>query len=244
MVARGYLHDELLRETAQRGKHLLRHFVASRVASADEVQLRTRPSPLEQPRDIGRAAEVQSAVDHDPRDTGQAGGVTKDLAVLEPRGIGEVVGAKTGKSHPEPGVLIARVGCPPRFQGQHGVFPLAPVLGCLGPDRRVGMSVEQPVVCSDEVLGVIAASAEARPLLGEDAPDLVVEPMDVGGPRHRHRNEHHLAHPLGMGLGIGEAEGDAPGPAPNEPAVDAEVLAEALDVGEEVAGRVRGQVRR
>lgn len=70
----------------------------------------------------------------------------------------------------------------------------------------------------------------------------MAEPVNVGGARHRDRNEDQLGHPVGITLGICQPQGHAPRHAAHEPPLNAELFTQVLDVGDQVSGGIVGQV--
>src|SRR2546430_8383440 len=105
--------------------------------------------------------------------------------------------------------------------------------------------VEEPVIGSDQVAVTVrfgSTGSETHPLRREEPARLVVEPMDVYGPRHGDRDKDGLGDPLRMALGVGQAQGDSPRRPANKPSIDLEVLAQALHVSDQVVGRVGRQI--
>lgn len=93
-------------------------------------------------------------------------------------------------------------------------------------------------IVATPLAGSRGALDEPRPLVGEEASRVVVQPSHVAPSGQGHRQEDELADAVGMALGVRERERHAPRAAQDEPLLDAEVLTEPLDVGDEVVGRV------
>src|SRR6266511_6360504 len=92
-----------------------------------KMELRAGPRPSELPCRGRRAAEIEATVDQDPRDPGETVCLAQQDAMREPGVVMEVVRDDPGEGHPEPPVVIPRVGLVTRLQRDHRLFPIAPV---------------------------------------------------------------------------------------------------------------------
>lgn len=79
---------------------------------------------------------------------------------------------------------------------------------------------------------------ERIPLLGEDAPDALGDPVDLVTTRRCHRHERERPHPPGVLLRVGEGERRSPRDPGDNPLLDAEGDANGFDVGDQLLSRV------
>lgn len=193
-------------------------------------------------------------MDEDPGDAGQLPGLPQQHALLEERGVAEVVGADADEGQPgviDPGAVGA--GRAVGLVRDDSVLPCAPVGRGLRPDGRIRV-LHQPVERGGHLEAVLRLGCDRLEAFERgrqvllDAP---VEPVELRPPAHRHAHEDDLGDAFGMLLGVGEDQRRAPRPAHEQPFLDPEVLAQPLHVVDQVlrgvdrhvGGRVRG-VRR
>ena len=114
------------------------HLVSANMPRPHEVELRFWPRLGQEPRDVRRSADVESAVDERRRNAGEEFGVLQQLPVVEPRGVAEIVSHDAGERHSERGIGIPRVRGPALLERDDRVLPVAPVTGRLLTDFRIG----------------------------------------------------------------------------------------------------------
>ena len=171
-------------------------------------------------------------------------GVAQQLAVLEERGVGPVVGDEASEAQPEPRVVVAVVVHVARERRDVRVLPLAPADRRTLAHLRIGV-LQHSGIRGREVAVALAGRhdvAERLPFAREDATHRAGDPLDLASGGRHDADEDHLGHAVWVRLGVGEAERRSPRPSPDEPSVDAEVLPESLDVIDEMCGRVRREV--
>src|SRR5438132_6417243 len=97
------------------------------MAGANKMQRGSRPRLGQQPRHIGRAANVEATMDENAGDAGEPICVGKQLAGVEPCSMAEVMRAEASEGHAKRGVRVTGIGLPPLLEGDDGVLPITPV---------------------------------------------------------------------------------------------------------------------
>ena len=195
----------------------------------------------QRPRSAKQVAEVEAALDDDPRDARQATRLLEHDPLLEPGAVAPEVGDDPRERQPELGVLVARAG---RGCRHDCVLPLAPVAGSPGAHRGVRAMQETAVGLGKIALTVVLRDAVAVtvPRLWKQLAEAPGDEVGLRSSAGSGAGQHQPGDKLHVALGIGESENRSPGAAEDQPPVDTEVPPQSLQVGEEVLGRVGAEI--